>query len=452
LVVWTARGRVVSLLPIDRSAKLKQVLPYCGAFRVSVLDNIGKEVQLEDLLCWAAVSTMAVRAFPEDDEFKHPTQRDIVVFQRAGIKSVKDLAEAENGPNSLASKFAQAKVTCAAIGLCNATNPDGLHLYDLTSSKVGAGKVLTPDHFGIEIDIRKCPVPIRWDYQDGNQSNGSSRGGGHALIITGYKAETHELRLWDPWPAMLIPDQLASQHEKWIPYDTYVDPQNDEGMDAVAQHQFDEYKLRRKGTRITGINYPPRANQPDTDARRENSVDFQEEIPDLEKPIAEFLRGHVVRDSAGDAVHGPYATGEPFPIIPLKTALLRKTSRPESLLKPQTSAVVVPILKDGQVIDSFLMLHDKRGWRPGGYSNNKIAALLTEARDIHGSGEIPRRSFYLVSIPELSTFFVAQGFADRARLAPLNVHGEKRFVRSQEALAAVVARIRGEPFDQPTPI
>ena len=417
---------------------------------MSVLDNIGKEIQEGDLLCWAAVSTMAVRAFPEDAKFKHPTQQDIVIYQRAGIKSVKDLAKAQSAAGGkLAIDFAQAKITCGA-GMCNATNPAGLHLYDLNSTKVGAGKVLTPDHFGIEIDTRKCPVTIRWDY--GNETNGSSRGGGHALIITGYKADTHQLRLWDPWPALLNPDQQTSQHEKWIPYDTYVDPLNDEGMDAVAQHEFDEFKLRRKGTRVSDIDcdYPPLAPQSATDASRESSVDFERGIPDLQKPIAEFLRGHVVLDSAGDAVHGPYVTGEPFPIIPLSTALLRKASRPESLLKPQTSAVVVPILKDGQVIDSFLMLHDKRGWRAGGYSNNKIAALLTETRDIHAPKEAPALSFYLVSIPGLSTFFVAQGFTDRARLAPLNVHGEKRFVGAREALAAVVARIRGEPFDKPT--
>jgi len=419
---------------------------------MSVLDNIGKEVQEEDLLCWAAVSTMAVRAFPEDEEFEHPTQRDIVVYHRAGIKSLKDLDKAKNGPNSLATRFGQAKITCAGVGLCNSTNPDGLHLYELNSTKVGAGKVLTPAHFEIEIDSRKCPVPIRWLYQRLKMTNGRLRGGGHALIVTGYRKMTHELRIWDPWPSLLNPDPVPGQHEKWIPYETYVDPQNDEGMDAVAQHQFDEYKLRRKGTQIRGIDYPSLAALPDNAGRRENSVNFEGEIPDLQTPIAEFLRGHVVRDSNGDAVHGPYTAGEPFPIIPLKTALLRKTSHPESLLKPQTSAVVVPILRDGQVIDSFLMLHDKRGWRPGGYSNNKIAALLTEARDIHASTERPARGFYLVSIPELSTFFAANGFADRATLAPLNVHGEKRFMRSREALGAVVARIRGESVDPQSPV
>ena len=425
-----------------------------GAVRMAVLDNIGKEVQEEDQLCWAAVSTMAVRAFPEDGEFRHPTQREIVIYRRAGIKSASDLNKAVTGTSpSLKSKLDKAQITCGGFGLCNALNPDGLHLYELTSTKVGAGKVLTPAHFEIEIDDRNRPVPIRWFYRGLRKTNGRFRNGEHALIVTGYKSATHELRIWDPWPALLNPDPLPGQHEKWIPYDTYVDPQNDQGMDAVAHHESDQYKLRRKGRKIPDdINYPPLAILPDAVGRSENPVDFQGDIPDLEKPIAEFLRGHVVRDSAGDAVHGPYVTGEPFPIIPLNTALLRKASRPESLLKPQTSAVVVPILKDGQVIDSFLMLRDKRGWRPGGYSNNKIAALLTEARDIHASGESPARSFYLVSIPELSTFFAAQGFSDRARLAPLNVHGEKRFVRGREALAAVVARIAGKPIDQPTPI
>jgi len=420
---------------------------------MSVLDNIGKEVQEEDLLCWAAVSAMAVRAFPEDVDFKHPTQRDIVIYERAGIKSVSDLKKAKNGANAgLQLKLTNATNTCTPFGLCNATKPDGLHLYDLTSKKVGAGKALTPTHFEIEIDIRKCPVPIRWSYQGLKKTNGRFRSGEHALIITGFKKATHELRVWDPWPALSNPDPLPGQHQKWIPYATYFDPQSDEGLDAVAQHEFDEYKLRRKGTKIpAGMGYPTLATVPEPATLQEISLNFEDQTLDLLKPVEKFLRAHVVRDSAGDAVHGPYTAGEPFPIIPLKVATLRKASQPESLLKPRTSAVVVPILKDGQVIDSFLLLHDKRGWRAGGYSNNKIAALLTEAREMHPK-ELPARSSYLVSIPELSTFFVANGFADRARLAPLNDHGIKTFARSREALGAVVVRIRGETGHQPKPV
>jgi hypothetical protein len=382
---------------------------------MSVLDNIGKEVQEEDQLCWAAVSTMAVRAFPEDGEFRHPTQREIVIYRRAGIKSASDLNKAVTGTSpSLKSKLDKAKITCGGFGLCNALNPDGLHLYELTSTKVGAGKVLTPAHFEIEIDDRNRPVPIRWFYQGLRKTNGRFRNGEHALIVTGYKSATHELRIWDPWPALLNPDPLPRPARKADPYDTYVDPQNDQGMDAVAHHESDQYKLR-KGRKIPDI--IRLAVLPDAVGRSENPVDFQGDIPDLEKPIAEFLRGHVVRDSAGDAVHGPYVTGEPFPIIPLNTALLRKASRPESLLKPQTSAVVVPILNDGQVIDSFLMLRDKRGWRPGGYSNNKIAALLTEARDIHASGESPAQ-LYAGSIPELSTLLRGTGLCGSGPTCP----------------------------------
>ena len=142
-------------------------------------------------------------------------------------------------------------------------------------------------------------------------------------------------------------DPDPGQHEKWIPYETYVHPQNDAGLDAVAQHEFDEYKLRRKGTKIpTGMGYPSLATLPGLATSQEISLNFEDQTLDLLKPIEKFLRAHVVRDSAGDAIHGPYVAGDPFPIVPLRVATLRKASKPESLLKPRTSAVVVPILKE----------------------------------------------------------------------------------------------------------
>ena len=425
---------------------------------MSVLDNIGREVQEEDLLCWAAVSTMAVRAFPEDAAFKHPTQREIVIYQRAGINSVAKLGSALGNPNSaLGKKLTSAQGTCSVLGMCNAPNVDGLHLYDLASKKVGAGKVLLPEHFEIEIDDRGCPVPIRWTYEGRKPTHGRLRTGEHALIVTGYRWETHELRVWDPWPSLLNPDPSPGPHEKWIPYDTYVDPQNDEGLDALALHEFDQYKLRRKGRNISApIDYPPLGTLMEVQARRLVPLGFEGEIAGLREAVETFLRGHVVRNSSGDVIHGPYTAGDPFPIVPLKTGTLRKTPDPESLLTSQTAAVVIPVLKDRQVIDSFLMLHGKQGWRAGGYSNNRIAGLLSEARDLHTSGERHSRGFYLVSVPELSTFYVAHGFNERATLAPLNVVGRKNFVRSRQALGDLLARIKGKPVahpvDDPKPV
>ena len=254
---------------------------------MSVLDNIGNEVQEEDLLCWAAVSTMAVRAFPEVGDFKHPTQREIVIYQRAGIHRVSDLNKAKSDPTGkLGKKLSKAQTLCSVFGPCNVTNIAGLHLYDLNSTKVGPGKVLLPEHFEIEIDTRLRPVPIRWKYQ-------GTRSGQHALIVTGYRWQTHELRVWDPWPSLVTPDANAGAHEKWIPYETYVDPQNDQGMDAIALHEFDEYKLRRKGPRVQPqISYPPLGNLMDVQARRLVPLGFEGEIAGLREPVDAFLRGH----------------------------------------------------------------------------------------------------------------------------------------------------------------
>jgi len=71
------------------------------------------------------------------------------------------------------------------------------------------------------------------------------------------------------------------------------------------------------------------------------------------------------------------------------------------------------------MIDSFLMLHDKNGWKAGGYSNNQITSLLCEARKLLEAKPHKGR-VYLVSIPELSAFFVAQGFHNKASIAGLS--------------------------------
>ena len=425
---------------------------------MSVLDNIVREVQEEDLLCWAAVSTMAVGAFPEAGAFTHPTQRQIVIYQRAGIKTLAKLQSALGNPGSaLGKKLTSAQGTCSVQGLCNATNIDGLHLFDLASRKVGPGKVLLPRHFEIEIDERLRPVPIRWTYEGKKLTNGRLRTGEHALIVTGYRWETHELRVWDPWPSLLNPDPSPGPHEKWIPYDTYVDPQNDQGLDALALHEFDQYKLRRKHEANPANDYPPLGKLLEVQARRLVPLGFEGEIAGLRESVDTVLRGHVVRNSSGDVIHGPYTAGDPFPIVPLKTSTLRKSAEPVSLLSSQTAAVVIPVLKDRQVIDSFLMLHGKSGWRAGGYSNNRIAGLLSEARDLHTSGERHSRGFYLVSVPELSTFYVAHGFNESATLAPLNAVGRKNFVRGRQALGELLARIKGkkpvaDPVADPKPV
>ena len=39
-----------------------------------LLDDISKEIQENDRLCWAAVSAMAMSVFPEQGKFRHLSQ------------------------------------------------------------------------------------------------------------------------------------------------------------------------------------------------------------------------------------------------------------------------------------------------------------------------------------------------------------------------------------------
>jgi len=391
-----------------------------------VLDNLGREIQEAGSLCWAAVSTMAVRAFPEDQQFKHPTQRQTVIYYEAGISTVAQLIEAEKVGGVGHSKYVGFKQVCKDTGSCNLLSED-LLLFDVKSKFVPAGHALTAEHFNIEIGLRARPVPIRWRFLGDIQINGPKRVGEHALIVTGYNPGSHELRIFDPWPSSDPNDGIAglppALHEKWIPYDVYLDPQNDVGLDAIALHEFDQYRLQRvkDNDDLSGFHYPDPIPVPPRIAHRGNCVDFdQRDIPDdLYGAIYKVMRRHVVRDSGGAVIHGPYDAGMPIPIVALRVSEIIGAKDRNELLKSKTSIVAVPVLRHDKLIDSFLMLHDKNGWKPGGYSNNQITALLCEARKIPDEKPDLRRH-YLVSIPELGTFFLGRGFCDKAALAGLN--------------------------------
>jgi len=419
-----------------------------------VLDGIGKEIQEANNLCWAAVATMAVRAFPEEGDFRHPKQRDIVIYRQSDIDTLAELDQARNVAGELKQKFEHFSHRCEAKGTCNFTSVE-LHMFDLKSRKVPPGKVLLPGHFHIEIGLRKRPVPIRWRFRGEFVVNGRRRVGEHALIVTGYNPITDELRIFDPGPAADpndgIPDLTPEQHERWIPYKTYVDPQNDHGLDADAVHEFDEYMLQRVGDNrdlAAEFAYPDPAPIPPPVHRRENSVDFaRQEIPDdLNDAIGKVMRAHVVRKSNGDVIHGPFTAGKPIPIVALKVSqILAAANDPAALFKSDTSTVAVPVLREREMVDSFMMLHDRSGWHAGGYCNNRIAALLLHAREVHG--DQPCKPVYLVSIPEVSLFFCAHGYYTGASLAGLSRSHVRQLAGCHGIVKGLIDQVQREGLD-----
>src|SRR6185436_14225065 len=417
-----------------------------------VLDNIRREVQEASNLCWAAVSTMAVRSFDDDPRLKNITQRQIVTFKESEIRTFAQLKDADPNPPDgvVAPKLKTFRKRCELPGSCN--DPSfNLHLFEAASTKVGPGLALTADHFLIEIGMRKRPVPIRWQFKGEIDINGRRRKGDHALLVTGYNPEHAELRIFDPWPA---PEQGEvvdfSKHEKWISHNKYLDPESDHGLDAFAKHQFDEFKLRRVNEAEptdAAFDYPPLMAVSPRVMRRENSIDFAQspDLGDLHAAIDKFLAAHVVRNSSGNVIHGPYTPGTPIPVVPLQVSDILTAVNlrdPSGLFKSDTSTVAVPILREREMIDSVLMLHSRDGspngrWHPGGYCNNRVASLLLQAKEIHAQNPEVNR-FYLVSIPELSTFFVAHGYYHGVKLAGLGLSKVRNLQGCQGTLETLI--------------
>jgi len=415
-----------------------------------VLDNLGREIQEANSLCWAAVATMAVRAFPEEGKFRHPTQRQTVIYRESDIATVAQLVEAERAGGVNHDKFAGFTASCKDRGSCNFPSVK-LHMFDIESDRVPPGRALTPEHFRIELGVRRRPVPIRWHFKGEITIDGRTRKGDHALLVTGFNENTHEVRVFDPGPSLdpgEAPEPAA--HEKWLPFSAYLDPESDHGLDAFAKHEFDEFRLRRVGRDqdLAALEYPEAQQIPLRIVRRENSVDLSSRIPDgLHAAIGKFMRAHVVRNSGGDVIHGPYDAGVPIPVIPLHVAqIVAAVREPSALFKPDTSTVAVPVLRNGVMIDSFLMLHDTTGWHPRGYCNNRIASLLLQAREILGERPGERR-FYLVSIPELSLFFVAHGHFDQANIAGLNRGCVNNLRSCRAAIPDLISKVQREGLD-----
>jgi len=402
--------------------------------------NIRREVQRDTLLCWAAVSVMAIRSFPARGGFRHASQADVVAYERARIRKL--LPKGSTEPQVL--KNAR---KAFERGMANAAGSPWLLGLDRTRVKSIANdqpRMLSKGHFLEEIGVRKHPVLIRWVYGKERPARGK-RAGAHELIVTGYNDKTHEIRIWDPWPAANMPDGAPAKRERWIPYSRYVDPVSDQGVKVSAQHEFDEFALRLMGTAFDSKAYPKLARVP----AKGRGVDETGTTADggaggfdLGKPIRKHLKGHVVRLRGGQRVRGPFTAGEPIPVVPVTVGqLLRRKRRPASLLATQCRTVVVPILKNRRVVDSFLLTRGARGWRDGGYSNNEIASRVAQWRRQHARHPSCKgKEFVLLSIPEHGTFFLANGYGEQANLISLQ-NDKGRFEPAGQALKTFIRKI-----------
>ncbi|HEU4591722.1 MAG TPA: hypothetical protein VFS13_12510 [Steroidobacteraceae bacterium] len=215
------------------------LLPVTASAAKHVLD-LKREQQQGDSLCWAAVSTMAVRSLPRDLLDPQITQQRTVVYALAEVhtRTERLFTRREN--------FKNAEARCKDIRDCDQIFEPWL--YRIDSTRLAPGMVLPESAIAHEIVVRKRPVIIQWDYSGVVPAPGevlpTTR---HALIITGYDDENHEVRIFDPWPPTRLGDPDPAKRERWLPYAAYVDPQSVLGRPIRALHEFDLYMLRRVG-------------------------------------------------------------------------------------------------------------------------------------------------------------------------------------------------------------
>jgi hypothetical protein len=215
------------------------LLPVTASAARHVLDH-EREQQQGDSLCWAAVSTMAVRSLPRDPLDPRITQKRTVVYALSEVhtRTEKLFTRREN--------FRNAETRCKDIRDCDQMFEPWLYRVD--SSRLGPGMVLPESAIAYEIVVRKRPVIIQWDYSAVVPAPGENLPATkHALIITGYDDENHQVRIFDPWPPTRLGDPDPAKRERWLPYAAYVDPQSALGRPIRALHEFDVYKLRRVG-------------------------------------------------------------------------------------------------------------------------------------------------------------------------------------------------------------
>jgi hypothetical protein len=402
-----------------------------------VLD-LQREQQLGVNLCWAAVSTMAVRAFPNERPDPPITQQLTVVY---------GLSKVHNRFQKWVSRrlnFGNFEERCSELFRCDqAFQP---WLYRIDSDQVGEGMVLPEAAIAHEIVQGRRPVIIRWNFSAVGRDDLPRTE--HALIITGYDADNHLVRIFDPWPPLDTGGQPSTLSEQWLPYQVYVDPRVGMGMPVTAIHKHDIYRMRRIGKPVpAGVPGPV----PLASARRISltPVDFAAALEGAKPVIDETLRARVVRGSDGLPQTGEFSAAPAIPIIAISAAgLVEARQRPEDLLAQRTSSLVVPITRKGkdQVVDSFLVYNEQGTWKAGGYSNTAIASLAVDARRQHARAGRQERDFYLVSIPEQSAFFVGYGQGGAAMMASL---GERRprLSRGDHALSSVLESMeRGRPM------
>jgi hypothetical protein len=397
----------------------------------------GAEGQRGSNLCWAASSVTAIRMLrtPQElDADDDVVTQDQLAAYRMLVRVDGELGDSLEVPTNLAklerltsrqieaipSDRLQARLAdCkAAIGPCDESNPP--ILLDMHFDSTEPGKALNWSNIVEQIDSGR-PVVFGWNTED---LAAGREFGPHFSLVTGYRVrqDVREVRLWDPWPASATGQ--GGQHSRWISYCTYRNPRNVMGSEAT--HQFDRYNL----TRITAQGpAQPRRSSPqsitaddDCQAGADGPGSAGEDIPPDslravhdafrdEERIRETLDGRAIPRRA---LFKRFAAGLPIVSVSARQ-IVRAEGDAGTLLVDSANSVLIPVTRGRSTVDSFLVLRDgRRGWTPGGYANTAAAALLVAERRRQSGGD-----FYMVSVPSMNAYFLAQGVGSQASLIPI---------------------------------
>lgn len=442
--------------------------------------------QQHENLCWAAVSAMASSAFDVPCESRKPSQLDVVFSQKVGSHDLPHrcpvrrhcaAAAFECKPDFDGISMPDPDPLAAGRALCHEDgaqcNVQGFTwLLDLLSRTVGSpppGNVqfLSAERIRHEIAERNSPVIISWSYINPDTLAGADlldrlgpggglelinreRGDGrHYLIITGFNDSTQEVRVWDPWPAQGVDEPEGHVRHKWIPYERYQQPKIDNGAPVDANHAVDEFAFCRcDPTELESIvaNPPPLQQLQAPQIISPINFDFSHDVPQLREERNQAMRARTVRSESGRKMRGRLDTDQGFATVAITTRqLMSARLRPEVLLEPKTIALVIPVMRDRKLVDSFLLINSGQGWREGGYSNNEIARRLTQFRAERGR----EGRFYLLALPEQGRFYLARGFGVDAQLAPLDGNNHSEFVPATDVLKRLAVEIEHTPAPHP---
>jgi hypothetical protein len=236
--------------------------------------------------------------------------------------------------------------------------------------------------------------------------------------------------------------QQVARHERPVPENTPTLSQST----VLAAVQTPGLHLARISSTFVGA-LAPMASSPSVSgagnvagntAVEPPTVSFSVAINDSRAPALSYLqRLSVRRKQRGFADAGGLSLAKPFPILSVGIDDLRALGRSPGPGGPGTggrggpggppgagigaaifansaNVVVYPVVNNGTVVDSFLMLYQQGQWMQGGISNPGIANALVQKRTqvLLDTALQPRPdpdSFYLFSATDLSIYFLASG-------------------------------------------